>query len=129
MCGLGGLWLGGVAGAPCRGVGAEADGGRAAMGVPSSCPAGELPVTVAEPLHLSVLPFPRGKIKNSLLILSVREQASGKRLEVSPRGSPQGQCPSTFIYPGRTTFRVSTSPLCRYSFICRYLCPQVWVLP
>lgn len=53
------------------------------QGVPSSCPAGELPVTVAKSFHLSVLHFLLGKIKNSLLILSVREQTSGKRLEVS----------------------------------------------
>lgn len=86
MRGLRGLQLRGVAGARCGGVGAEADGGRAVMGhqgALSSCPAGELPVTVAESFHLSVLRFLLGKMKNSLLMLSVREQTSGKRLEVS----------------------------------------------
>lgn len=90
MCGLRGLWFRGVAAARCGGVGAEADGGRAVMGhqgVPSSFPAGELPVTVAESFLLSVLRFLLGKIKNSLLTLSVREQTSGKRLEVPQRGS------------------------------------------
>lgn len=87
------------------GVGAEADGGWAVMGqrrVPSSRPAGELPVTPATPFHLPGPRFLLGKSKTSLLILSAGEQAAGKGWE--PLGEEVGRggvLPGLFIQAGQ----------------------------